>query len=216
MATQGFFVTVEGGEGVGKSSFCLNLREALESRGVSVYATREPGGTQLGQQIRQLFLAPPGGEAIDGLTELMLVCAARRHHVAGPIRQQLDAGRLVLCDRFVDSSVVYQGFLGQVDQAFVERLNEAAIDETRPDVTFLLDCDISVAKQRLEARGATEKASRFDLCPDDFHQRVRESFLKVATSDPRRVVVLDASLAADKVCEAALAHLERLGIGRSS
>lgn len=215
MSQQLRFVTVEGGEGVGKSTFCTLLRERLAGMGWDVFQTREPGGTAIAQRIREIFLAPPGGETLSGLTELFLVSAARAQHVFGPIATTLSKPKgLVLCDRFHDSTRVYQGILGGNKSADIENLIATSIGTYEPTITFLLDCDLAVSQQRLaeRARVSSESPSRFDAESEAFHQKLREAYLTIRQKFPQRITILDAQKNPTMLVDEALEILQSRGL----
>jgi dTMP kinase len=211
-AEQGIFLTVEGGEGVGKTVLCQGLVAELEKRGSNVFSTREPGGTKVGKSLREIFLSPPGGDPLCTLTELFLISAGRSQHVQGPILENLALGHFVICDRFYDSTRVYQGLLGGIRETEIESVLKVSVDGLTPYVTFLLDCDIEVIMRRLSQRHEQEESSRFDAAPKEYHQRLRQAFLRVAKTFPDRFVVLDAGQDPSIVREEAVAELIKRGI----
>jgi dTMP kinase len=186
----GLFITFEGGEGSGKSTQIARLASRLRARGLEPVVTREPGGTPLAEGIRALLLDaghPPGA-----LAEAFLMEAARAELVAGVIRPALAAGRVVLCDRFDDSTLAYQGAGRGLDRAMLRELNRAATGGLTPGLTLLFDLDPTAGLAR--RAGASGSPNRLDREPPDFHVRVRERFLELAAADPARFVVLDAAL----------------------
>lgn len=186
---RGLFVTVEGGDGAGKSTLIAALRTHAEQARIPVVTTREPGGTALGERVRALLLEseqPPAAE-----TELLLFCAARAQLVAEVIRPALNRGALVLCDRFSDSTVAYQHSGRGLSRAEVDGANAAATGGLRPDRTLLLDLDPLVGRSR-----SGVAADYLERESGEFHQRVRRGFLAIAAAEPERVVVLDAGLPA--------------------
>ncbi len=198
------FVSIEGGEGAGKSTVIDALRVALASRGERVVASREPGGTPLAEMIRGLLL-DPAHEPATPETELLLMFAARAQHVRETIRPALESGAWVLCDRFTDSSYAYQGAGRGADEAFIAELERECVGIV-PGLTFLLDIDIAAGRARMQGRGVSP--DRIERERDEFFQRVREGFLRRASSDPGRFRVIDASQPADAVAAAALRALE--------
>jgi dTMP kinase len=190
---RGFFVTFEGGEGSGKTTQLKALLGHLMSVGHQVAETRDPGGTVIGNQIRGLLLDGENAR-MDPLTELLLYEASRAQLVQEVIRPVLEAGRILLCDRFTDSTVAYQGYGRRLDLDLIGRLNALAAGGIRPDLTFLLDLDPVVGLERAKARLASSRASRDRLEGEAlaFHQRVRQGFRALAEAEPERVVVLDA------------------------
>jgi dTMP kinase len=197
---KGKFITLEGPEGAGKSSLARRLVEALVGSGIPARLTREPGGTRLGEQVRALVLGQSAGDnAIDPMAEALLFNAARAQLVAAVIRPALDAGELVVCDRFADSTLAYQGYGAGAPIDDLRAIAEAATGGLVPDRTLLLD----VAPEIGLARKSDEARNRFELTFDvEFHRRVRAGFLEMARQEPGRWRVLDASGPADVVFEA--------------
>ena len=187
---RGRFITVEGGEGAGKSTQIDVMKRVLAEQGVVVLSTREPGGTPLAEEIRSLLLAPRA-EPVTDLAELLLVFAARAQHVEGFIKPALARGDWVLSDRFVDATFAYQGAGRGTNSALIERLREFVIPEFRPDFTLLLDIPVSRGMERVGERGAHD---RFEREERSFHERVRDCYLEIASSEPDRVHLIDASL----------------------
>lgn len=200
----GLFVTLEGGEGAGKSTQIARLEARLRARGIDPLITREPGGTPFAERVRAVLLDPalsPGP-----LSEALLIAAARADLVAGVLRPALAAGRLVLCDRFEDSTLAYQGGGRGLDPAWLAAVNAGATLGLKPDLTLLFDLDPEAGlARRSRAPGAT---NRLDREPREFHERVRRRFLELATAEPARFVVLDASRAADVIERDVWAALE--------
>ena len=183
----GLFITFEGGEGCGKSTQIDLLREVLEEQGQSVVITREPGGTPIAEAIREVLLnADHKGMCTE--SELLLYAAARAQHVQEKIRPALEAGQVVLCDRFADSTTAYQGAARGVNEALVEQLYQIATGGLKPDKTILIDLDPVTGLDRARIRGTADRLESENLA---FHQAVREGFLKIAAAEPERVVVLD-------------------------
>jgi dTMP kinase len=208
---RGKFLTVEGGEGVGKSSFIALLKDRLEAFGAKVVCTREPGGTALADNIRQVFVNPPTNEAVLPLTELFLVSAARHQHTMQFIYPQLDQGTWVLCDRYADSTRVYQGLIQNLDDELCETVIRTSTNGLVPDLTLVLDCPVEVSCQRLAQREAETKASRFDKRGSTFHQQIRDGFLRLADRDSARISVLDACGPSQSIVEQALATISDKG-----
>ena len=190
----GLFITFEGGEGSGKTTQLKVLLTHLRAEGRDVVETRDPGGTPIGKQIRSLLLNPAnGGMAV--VTELFLYEASRAQLVREVIRPALAVGRIVLCDRFADSTVAYQGHGRGLDLGLIARLNALATDGVRPDLTFLLDLDPEAGLARATQR-ATQRQGRHDRIEEEvlaFHQRVRAGYRAIAAAEPGRVAVLDAA-----------------------
>tara|TARA_B100001059_G_C17686685_1_gene502707 strand:+ start:270 stop:932 length:663 start_codon:yes stop_codon:yes gene_type:complete len=185
----GKFITFEGGEGVGKSTnieFCRNL---LQQQGIDVIVTREPGGTEIAEIIREELLKKPHQERMSDITELLLVFAARAQHIEALIKPALARGSWVLCDRFTDSTIAYQGFGRGLEIKLIDQLKLIAQQGIEPDKTFLLDAPVDIGMGRAISRGP---ADRFEVEQLDFFNRVREGFLSIASSSPERVEIVDA------------------------
>lgn len=203
----GWFISFEGGEGTGKSTQIDRLAQHIRDRGHKVVVTREPGGTPVAEAARALLLDP--ALEPDGLTELFLLEAARRDHVQKVVRPALEHGRVVLCDRFADSSVVYQGIVRGVGVERAQHLNRIATDGLEPDLTVVLDLDHQSGVERARARNAEGDGaeSRLDDEPEEFHRRVREGFLQLARSSPNRFRIVAADGSTDEVFERILAFM---------
>ena len=202
LVVQPRLVTLEGGEGAGKSTVLTALREALEANGELVSCTREPGGTPLAEQIRGLLL-DTRHEAPNPDTELLLMFAARAQHVAETIRPALAAGRWVLSDRFTDASYAYQGAARGGDSRLIAELEERVVG-IRPGLTLLLDVPVETGLQRVRGRGKTD---RIEAEAHDFFDTVRRAYLARAAAEPARFRVLDASRPADVVAAEACKYL---------
>lgn len=197
------FVTVEGIEASGKSTLLAALAERFRRAGVDPLVTREPGGTPLGDAVRAIFL--DRSVAVSALTEALLINAARAQHVADAIRPALAAGRVVLCDRYVDSTLAYQGYGRGLDVAYLRGMCDAATGGLEPDVTLLVDVPVEVSLLRTAARGrAVDRLENEDAA---FHERVRRGYLELARS-PRHFVV-DGTLAPDELLQLAANALDR-------
>ena len=194
-AARGRFITIEGPEGAGKTTQAARLEAYLSDRGVPVLRTREPGGTVLGERIRDLLL-DPGPSRIDPLADAFLFNAARHQLVAEVIEPALVAGTTVICARFADSTRAYQGYGGGLPLEDLERLETVATDGLTPDLTILLDVPVEIGLARKAPDDRTRFETGFDL---DFHRRVRNGFLAMAVAEPGRFVVLDATAPADAV-----------------
>ena len=193
----GLFVTFEGGEGSGKSTQLARLDERLRRSGFDPLVVREPGGTRLAESIRALLLDT--GAPIAGVTEALLMVAARSDLVATRLRPALDAGRIVLCDRYTDSTLAYQGGGRGLDGAMLAAWNRAATGGLQPDLTLLFDLDPELGlARRVASRGGT---NRIDLESESFHGRVRERYLQLARAEPARFTVLDADRGAPELAE---------------
>ncbi len=190
-------ISFEGGDGSGKTTQLKLLESYLVARGEACLCTREPGGTTLGEMIRR-FLLEVGVKEISSPTELFLYLADRAQHVQEVIQPALKNGRLVLCDRFTDSTLAYQGYGRGVDLDMLRRLNQVASRGITPALTFLLDCPVEVGLSRTALRVAEQKVGkrredRFEREKVEFHERVRKGFLELARAEPNRIYVLDAS-----------------------
>ncbi|MBE8191787.1 MAG: dTMP kinase [Alphaproteobacteria bacterium] len=190
--TSGHFITFEGGDGGGKTTQAAELVGYLRGKGFEVLETLEPGGTQQGEDLRDL-LVRGNPERWSPLAELLMMTAARVEHVNRVIRPALAAGKWVICDRFIDSTLVYQGIAGGVDLSFIKQLQELACADSSPpimpDLTFVLDVRAEKGLERATIRGG---AARFEKKGTGFHQKVRDGFLALANESPTRMVVIDA------------------------
>jgi dTMP kinase len=191
---KGRFVTVEGGEGAGKSTQVSLLLAALERAGIAALATREPGGSPGAEAIRRLLLEGPR-ERWDAVGEALLLNAARRDHVARLIQPALERGVWVVCDRFADSTLAYQGYGRGLPAADIAALHRVALGEFAPDLTLILDLPVEIGLARVSARAAARAAptDRFERLDHAFHERLREGFREIAAAEPLRCVVVDAS-----------------------
>ncbi|MBO6520577.1 MAG: dTMP kinase [Rhodospirillales bacterium] len=191
---QGKFITFEGGEGGGKSTQVKTLAAALQDAGHTVVVTREPGGAPAAEEIRDLLVSG-AVERWSPMAEVLLNYAAREMHVRQTIRPALDRGDWVISDRFSDSTMAYQGYGGGVDPARIEAIHTAVLGEFKPDLTLILDLDVTDglarAGKRLVEAGSAE--DRFERMERDFHHRLRDGFLEIAKSEPLRCRVIDAS-----------------------
>jgi dTMP kinase len=196
---EGVFITFEGGEGTGKSTQIARLVEQVRSAGREVVLTREPGGTSVAEAIRSILLDP--AHEPDGITEILLLEAARHDHVEQLIRPALQRGAVVISDRFADSSTVYQGLVRGLGAAMVRQLNALATGGLMPHRTVVLDMDPDQALGRARDRNQQGDGgeSRLDDEPIEFHRSVRDAFLRLAATDERRFRVVDASGSADDV-----------------
>ncbi|MEN8791814.1 MAG: dTMP kinase [Lentimonas sp.] len=186
----GLFITFEGGEGCGKSTQIRLLSERLQAEGNTVVQTREPGGTPLGEAVRNLLQHDDAGEGMSREAELLLFTASRAQLTRELIQPALDAGQVVLCDRFMDSTIVYQGVARQIDSASVDIINQFAVGDTRPALTILIDLSPDVGMSRVRARGNGE-LDRMEQEAIEFFEAVRAGYLKLAESEPERFLVLD-------------------------
>jgi dTMP kinase len=187
---RGKFISLEGGEGSGKTTAIHFIQQWLESNNIPYLMTREPGGTPLAEEIRQLILAPRD-EAVSDVTELLLVFAARAQHLAEKIQPALDKGFWVISDRFLDSSYVYQGKARGGDAKILDQLSSWVVGENKPDATLLLDISVELGQERVLQRKHQDRLDKESLA---FHQKVRDGFLERADIEPERIKVIDASL----------------------
>jgi dTMP kinase len=196
---RGWFITFEGGEGTGKTTQIRKLAAHLEARGHTTTVTREPGGTPVAEAARAVLLDPALKPL--GLSELFLLEAARHDHVERVIRPALARSEVVLCDRYADSSTVYQGMVRGIGEGRVEELNDLATGGLDPDITIILDLDPEAGVARARSRNADGDGSesRLDDEPAEFHRRVREGFLRLSVLYPHRVRVVDATGDPDEV-----------------
>ena len=189
MSSRGHFITLEGGEGVGKSTQVKALAEALRKRGIDVLVTREPGGSEGAEKIRELLLAG-ADDRWGARAEVLLFAAARADHVEKTIRPALESGSWVLCDRFVDSSLAYQGGAGGLGIEAVRAINVAAVGDVFPDRTLVLTLDEGAERARVRDTGGSD---RIGARPDDYHRKVDTAFRIIAAEEPERVKLIDAS-----------------------
>ena len=205
------FLTFEGGEGSGKTTQIQLLAQALKARGLVCVTTREPGGTEIGTEIRKILLDGKNHH-LDALAELMLYAADRAQHIGETIRPALEAGKIVLCDRFTDATVAYQGFGRELDLKLITELNQLATGGLKPDRTYLLDLPVEAGLARAKARLQRQKSSegRFEAEALSFHEKVREGYLRLAREETRRIRVVDATLEIDAIHRKILQDLEAL------
>ena len=193
---RGKFITIEGGEGVGKSTQVRRLVETLRLRGLEVIETHEPGGTSAAEAIRDLLL---GADGLDWepSTEALLHFAARREHLSKTIEPALEHGNWVVSDRFADSTMAYQGYGLGLSREFIDALYKLSIGTFKPDTTIILDLPVEEGIARVRSRG--RQLDRYETMDLEFHQRLHQGFLKIAEQDPDRCVVVDASVAIDVI-----------------
>ena len=202
---KGLFITLEGGDGAGKSTQIRNIESFFKERGFVVVHTREPGGTPIGEKLREILLDKNNKE-MDPVAEMLIYAASRAQHVAEVIRPAIEEGKVVICDRFIDSSVAYQGYgrgLGDV----VSEVNARATGGLEPDITFWLDIDPETGKERAKQVGEPD---RLELEKMDFHYRLYEGYKALALAHPDRIKRIDASKTPDEMRDDIYAHLERL------
>lgn len=204
--TQGLFISFEGPDGAGKTSVLQAILPHLADLGREIVTTREPGGVAIAEDIRSIILNP-ANTAMDDKTELLLFIAARRQHLKERILPPLAKGSLVLVDRFIDSSVAYQGFGRGLDVADINWLNQYATDGLKPDLTLYFDIDVEEGLARI-ARNADRDVDRLDMEKLDMHQRVRQGYLSILEAEPNRMVKIDASQPLEAVVAATLAVIK--------
>ena len=200
MARRGIFITFEGVEGAGKTTQSERLATAL---GSDVVLTREPGGTPISERIRDIFLT---SNDITPMTELLLIAAARTQHVDERIRPALHANRTVICDRFIDATVAYQGYRGGIDLSFIHELNHIATGGLTPDITFILDLPPEIGLSRHQ-QGETVP-DRLEKESLESHRKVREGYLSVANANPHRIKLIDATQSPDAIHAEVLAEYQ--------
>jgi dTMP kinase len=207
---KGFFITLEGVEGSGKTTQTALVADALRLAGHRVTVTREPGGTRAGEAIRAIFLDP--AVSLHAAAELLLVLADRAQHVREKLKPALAAGEIVLSDRYSDSTVAYQGYGRGLDLKLLEELNRLASDGARPDLTIVLDLDVETGLERTRARvrGDVRGPDRFEGEQVEFHRRVREGFLTIARDEPDRVKTIDATAPVAEITSRIIAAIAEL------
>ena len=204
MSRQARFITLEGGEGVGKTTNLAFIEQYLRGHGLEVIRTREPGGTPLGEKVRSLLL---DSTHMDSRAELLLVFAARAQHIADVIRPALDAGHWVLCDRFTDASYAYQGGGRGIESSVIGFLERWVQQGVQPDLTLLLDASPDVGLARARNRGS---ADRFESEQLSFFENVRQAYLDRAAAQPQRIKRVDASASLEEVQDELARHLDHL------
>ena len=202
---RGLFSTLEGGDGAGKSTQIRNITRFFEERGLVVVHTREPGGTQISEKLRDILLDKSNSE-MSPVTEMLIYAAARAQHVREFVMPALERGEVVICDRFVDSSIAYQAY-GRELGSMVAEVNRHATGGLDPDITFWLDIDPEAGRARASKAGDLD---RLELEKLDFHYRVYEGYRKIAEADPERVRRVDASRSVDEIRDDIYVHLQRL------
>lgn len=205
---RGRFITFEGGEGSGKSTHAATLAAHLKECGIEVVLTREPGGSPGAEIIRHIILSgiakPLGAE-----TEAILFAAARDDHVSSAIQPALEAGKWVICDRFIDSTRVYQGVLGHVDGKLIRGLERVTVGDCFPDLTFLLDVPAAVGLARAKSRRGSSTADRFESESVEFHEKLRTAYRALAEREPKRIVLIDGRAPRDVVADRIWSTVQR-------
>ena len=205
---QGKFITIEGCEGVGKSTQLALLKEYFASNGIDAIFTREPGGTDIAEQIRGIILNAEN-KALTPVTELLLYASARRQHTEEKILKALSEGKVVVCDRYADSTIAYQGYARNLDKDLIEKLNEIAMAGVKIDLTLFLDLAPELGFAR---KGGADKNDRLENEKIDFHKRVYEGFVSIAEKDKDRVVRIDSSKSVDEVFAQIVSAMKKAGI----
>ena len=209
MTAQGIFITLEGGEGSGKSTQIRLLAESLKAQGHNVVITREPGGTPEAEKIRDFLVKRDGGNWTP-LAECLLLYAARQMHVENLIKPALAQGKVVISDRFADSTRAYQSFGHGLPLQTIEQLNNISLGDFAPDLTFILDLPVDVGLGRAGKRMAKDQSQedRFERLGDSFHERLRQGYLEIAKRDSARCVVIDATRSIQDISHDLLSHVQ--------
>lgn len=207
--SKGFFITFEGGEGVGKTTQIQHLRNILVQKGYDVVVTREPGGTPAAEEIRNLLSDKDHGGTFSPEAEVLLLFASRAMHIKDVIAPALKAGKVILCDRYIDSTRVYQGHLQKLDMDFIFALEDKIVGKYVPDLTFIMDLEASKAMARVKERGAQDHYDRGD---EVFYTELHEGFQKIAQDNPERCVMIDASQNEEDIA----AEIDKIAVERLS
>ncbi|MEW6442115.1 MAG: dTMP kinase [bacterium] len=210
----GLFVTFEGIEGAGKTTQLDRVEAFLKEMRLEVFRTREPGGTSVGESVRSILLSVESG-CMDPMTELLLIQACRAELIRRHLRPRLEAGVVVLCDRFTDATLAYQGYGRGIDLGLIDQLNEIATGGIRPDLTILLDCPVEVGFERIRNRRPLRGPDRLEAEGKAFHERVREGYLELTRRSRGRIRVVDSTEDAEKVGAKIIAYL-RDALGTSA
>ena len=201
------FVTFEGGEGAGKSTQVALLMAVLKQRGIEAIKTREPGGSTGAEEIRSLLVSG-GVNRWDGITEVLLHSAARRDHMIKTVWPALDQGKWVVCDRFSDSTLAYQGWGHGIDRETIIDAIKLSVGDFKPDLTFILDLDVAKGLERAKSRG--DGQDRYERMGAEFHNRLRQGFLDIARSDPQRCTVIDATQTPEQIHQQVVLRIQAL------
>lgn len=207
MNTKGYFITLEGGEGSGKSSVIKLIVEKLQKEGYQVLQTREPGGVKIAEEIRNIIL-DKANTSMDGKTEALLYAASRRQHLVEKVIPALEKGMIVISDRYIDSSLVYQGVARGIGIQEVYEMNLFAIDKILPNLTLILDIEPEIGLQRINKNNQRE-VNRLDLESLSFHHKVRDGYLKLKDLYPERLEIVDASKSLEEVFENCYSLIEK-------
>ena len=203
---KGLFITIEGPDGSGKSTQVENIVKYFEDKGRTVVRTREPGGTPISEKLREILLDPENSE-MSAVTEMMIYAAARAQHVSEKIRPAIEHGEIVVCDRFMDSSIAYQGY-GRGLGSVVRDVNMIAVEGLLPDITFFMDIDPAVGRERIARnRGVEDRLEREAM---DFHYRLYDGFKAICAAEPERVVRIDADRSVEEIRNDIYAKLDEL------
>jgi dTMP kinase len=212
---KGYFITLEGPDGGGKTTQAGLLAKYIKQLGYEVILTREPGGTPLAEEIRRLILTPTE-EALQPMAEIFLYAASRAQHVHSLIQPGLAAGKVVICERFVDSSLAYQGYGLGWDLELIRRINRLAVGEVMPDLTFLLDNDARLCLDRVTKRSdnVRTKVDRIEARGVEFQERVRRGYLELASREPRMIIINTSQKDIETVHQEMVARMPGIGMGR--
>ncbi|MCU7712805.1 MULTISPECIES: dTMP kinase [Priestia] len=202
----GTFITFEGPEGAGKTTIIHMVQQKLIQEGYNIVLTREPGGIRIAEQIREIILNPSNTE-MDARTEALLYAAARRQHLVEKVIPELNKGNIVLCDRFIDSSLAYQGNARGIGVEDIFAINQFAIEQTMPQATLYFDIEPEVGLERIN-KGRKDEINRLDLESLDFHYKVRDGYLSLLSEFPERIRRIDANKSVEKVCEEAYKQIK--------
>lgn len=202
----GTFITFEGPEGAGKTTIIHMVQQKLIQEGYNIVLTREPGGIRIAEQIREIILNPSNTE-MDARTEALLYAAARRQHLVEKVIPELNKGNIVLCDRFIDSSLAYQGNARGIGVEDIFAINQFAIEQTMPQATLYFDIEPEVGLERIN-KGRKDEINRLDLESLDFHYKVRDGYLSLLSEFPERIRRIDANQSVEKVCEEAYKQIK--------
>lgn len=205
--SRGLFITIEGGDGAGKSTQIENIKKYFENKDYKCRITREPGGTPIGEKLREILLDPANKE-MSGTTEMLIYAASRSQHVAEVIRPAVECGEIVICDRYVDSSVAYQAFGRNLGDAVWE-VNKYATSGCMPDITFWMDIDPEAGRKRIVTR-ENPKLDRLEQEKLDFHYRVYEGYKSISEKHPDRVKRIDATRTIEEIKDEIYRHLDEL------
>lgn len=208
--TKGIFISIEGGEGAGKTVAIQGISDYFTQLGYEVMITREPGGVSVSEKLRHVIME----EQMDNLTEAFLFASARREHLLQKVIPAMNQGKVVISDRYVDSSYVYQGLVKELGIPLVKNINDIATDGLMPSLTILMDVDPSIGQARIMENSQRE-VNRFDLESLSFHEKVRQGYLEVQSMEPERVKIIDANQTKEKVLDESISLIETFILGHS-